>query len=751
MRTAKRAGTPRQGCPLHTENTIGAALTAYLDNTTEPQTVQAERKDCTWKSLQRERTATMTRDEALEYINKQVPTFLQKVAHGYVCPYCGQGANKGNGVTRATGRPQLWHCVSCQKERSIIGLFAGHIGIADTPENLYDLLNRAAAYYGIDVDQTRRTYTDAHGAQREYIPRTTPQEPAGPQEAASSPTEDYTAYYAECEKRLAWADEAQEYLKSRGISLATAQAHGIGFDPAWKHPKAPKMKESPRLIIPIGSGNYLARYTGSGDYIDYKGEKQNKSKVTATQGQPWTFNSAALYAPDAEAVFITEGEIDALSIIEAGAPAAAIGSAAYTGAFIDQLEKRRPTAKLLVLCLDNDQEGEKATEKLKEGLTRLKIPFIDLHQQICGTSKDPNEALQHELEGTAGFRQAIATAREGAATVLEAMQEQAQREELERQQRTGPVMVDLFLEAIQTRKYEPIPTGIKDIDQALGGGFMRQWLCLLGAPPGAGKTALAQWIFEGMAQRGTTCLYLNLEMSREQMLARSISRIAAQGGDRVTPAEVLQGYKWTIEQEDAVKTAADKYRRTIAPRMVYNPIGEDTNIDSILKYITEEAERAEAAGLPAPIVILDYLQVVTGGQREEKADLIQRVIQGLKEFAIAHNTLVFAIMAQNRESNRTGVSSMESGRDTSNIEYGADLLLGLDFTECLYRGDNHKGKKIKELTREEKKLKTLTVHKSRFSEDGAQVDLRFDGATMSFHQLVKDFDEPPQRAVTMRI
>jgi hypothetical protein len=88
---------------------------------------------------------------------------------------------------------------------------------------------------------------------------------------------------------------------------------------------------------------------------------------------------------------------------------------------------------------------------------------------------------------------------------------------------------------------------------------------------------------------------------------------------------------------------------------------------------------------------------------------------------------------------------MESGRDTSNLEYGADLLLGLDFTKCLYR-NGQKGKSKDELTPEEKQLKTLKVHKSRFSADGAQVDLRFDGATMSFHQLVTDFDEPPQKA-----
>lgn len=643
----------------------------------------------------------------------------------WICPICGHGAH-GDGLTR---NPQSkdgsgLKCFGCGFAGDILDLYQKAKGIDHNTA-----LQELAAASGITI------YTDRRGEERIYIRKADQPQ----QEATSSPTEapaEYGAYYAECRAQLA---DAADYLTSRGISLATAQAAGIGYDPAWKHPKAPKMQESPRLIIPIGPHNYLARYAGPGDYINYRGEIENKSKVTAAEGQSWIFNSKAL--AEAQAVILTEGEIDALSIAEAGGTAVALGSVANAAAFVRQLEQSKATPKVIVLALDTDPAGEQATDAIRAGLERLKIASVDMRSTICGSSKDPNEALQ--ADATA-FRRAVAEAQEGAATLIECMRELAQKEEQERRQRTGPEMIDSFLEAIRSRKYEPIPTGITDIDRALGGGFMRQWLVLLGAPPGAGKTALAQWIFEGMAKRGTTILYINLEMSRDQMLARSISRIAAQNGDKIKPVEVLQGYKWTVEQEEAVAIAAAEYRRDIAPHLIYNPQGEESSLDSIMEYIEAEATRAEAAALPAPLLVIDYLQVITGGPREDKTDLIQRAIGRLKGYAIAHNTCVFAIMANNRESNRTGITSMESGRDTSNIEYGADLLLGLDFTKCLPR-DGQKGKSKDELTPEDMNYKTLKINKGRFTAPGTQVDLLFNGETMTFNQLATEFiDEPPQ-------
>jgi replicative DNA helicase len=307
-----------------------------------------------------------------------------------------------------------------------------------------------------------------------------------------------------------------------------------------------------------------------------------------------------------------------------------------------------------------------------------------------------------------------------------------------RKERTGSGMIDSFLEAIQTRKYEPLPTGIADIDKAIGGGFIRQQLILLGAAPGAGKTAMAQWIFEGMAKRGISSVYLNLEMSRDQILARSFSRITAQHGARIKAVDILQGYKWTEEQRNAIMSAAEEYKRDIAPFMVYNPEGVSPTLEAVLAYIEKEARAAEQAERAAPCVVIDYLQIIgSEDKREEPASIIKRAMSSLKDYAIKHNTIVFVIMANNRESNRSGDVTMESGRDTSAIEYGADLQLGLALTACLKR-NGQKAKAKDELTQEERKRVTLKVTKARFANPNAEVDLIFDGETMTYTQVAKE-------------
>lgn len=276
---------------------------------------------------------------------------------------------------------------------------------------------------------------------------------------------------------------------------------------------------------------------------------------------------------------------------------------------------------------------------------------------------------------------------------------------------------------------------------------MRQQIIMLGAAPGAGKTALAQWIFEGMAAQGvTSCIYLNLEMSREQILARSLSRIAKRHGMNINAVQILKGYQWTDAQRAVIMAAAEEYKERVAPGMIYNPPEITADLDTIFTYIEQEAQRVEKAGKPAPCVVLDYLQLLTGQPREDAAAIIKRAVMLFKGYAVRHNTLVFMIIAHNRNANASGAVSMEAARDTSAIEYSADLQLALTFTKCLKR-DGQKAKSPDELTPEEKHYITLRVVKGRFGGSGTDVDLYFNGETMTYTQLATEFTETDEKRI----
>lgn len=248
-----------------------------------------------------------------------------------------------------------------------------------------------------------------------------------------------------------------------------------------------------------------------------------------------------------------------------------------------------------------------------------------------------------------------------------------------------------FLREIQTKKYEPIPTGITSIDRLLCGGFERGSLVTLGAAPGAGKTAIAQYILENMAKNGNDVLYINLEMSRSQLLARSIARTAYLNKkntkfiEDLTALDVKRGYQWTEEQRKQVYYAAALYREKIAPRFVYNPEGVTNEIGSIIEAIKKEAEKTISQGRKAPIVCIDYLQIVENapdgsGRTKDTAEGIKATLKQLEEMAEKLETVILVIIANNRASNKEGRVTMESGRDTSNIEYAGDLMLGLSYT-----------------------------------------------------------------------
>lgn len=637
---------------------------------------------------------------------------LEKSKYGmYICPICGSGTHENE-----TG------ALSIRKADNRVTCFGGGHCFGEKGEDTLGALRRLMpeksereifAYCGYDLT--------AEGAERSAV-RT--EKPTHRVEAncAVNQTQNFKEEIDHYAAALA-GSEGESYLRGRGFTLETMQRFKLGYD-AQRH----------CVTIPYNpQGSYYGRRS---TLPDTARPHDNLKGV-----QMPLFNAAALYSGDV--CFVVESPLCAISIEQAGGSAVAISGTGGKGRLIDQL-KKKPTAAALVLTLDNDEAGRKAKKELGAALEEIGVFCTDGTSAIMGDSdsaddaayrKDPNEVLQRS--GADALRKAV---EETAAETRRYHGMTMQDAEAERMQHTGAGMVDSFLQAVQTRKYEPMPTGIADIDSALDGGFMRQWLVLLGAAPGAGKTALAQWVFEGMAKRGISCVYLNLEMSRDQILARSISRIAASQGNKIRPNIIMQGYRWTDEQQSAIRDAAEEYKAEIASRMIYNPDGVTPNLDSILAYIEAEAQRAERAALPVPCVVLDYLQIVNGEPREDAASVIKRAVCALKGYAVRHNTLVFVIIAHNRASNATGAVSMESGRDTSALEYSADLQLALTFTKCLKR-NGVKGKSPDELTAEEKREITLRVVKGRFGGQGREVDLRFDGETMTYTQVAKGYTE----------
>lgn len=320
--------------------------------------------------------------------------------------------------------------------------------------------------------------------------------------------------------------------------------------------------------------------------------------------------------------------------------------------------------------------------------------------------------------------------------------------------KTALQLFDEFMGKVQTEAYKPLQTGMPAFDRLLGGGIVRQSLVILTAAPGTGKTALASQVFEEMAKQGADVIFLNLEMSREQLLARSVSRIChRQGHKGISAADVLKGYSWDDTRRGFIQAAADEYRRTIAERMQYNPEGTGTTLDSIMNVLNAAGEAAKQAGKPAPVAILDYLHLITTDKREEQAEILKKAVAALKGYAIQYDTFVFAISANNRAANTSGIVSLDSGRDTSAIEYSADIQLSLNYAALADRRKKDNGEYYKasnpddmaELQRGDangNREMLVQVLKNRMNAPGGKLYMSFNPAASVFYPVDK-YATPP--------
>jgi replicative DNA helicase len=88
--------------------------------------------------------------------------------------------------------------------------------------------------------------------------------------------------------------------------------------------------------------------------------------------------------------------------------------------------------------------------------------------------------------------------------------------------KTGQEVLNLILEGLKTPN-KCHPTGLKQLDRAMGGGLYEGWTYGFGGAEKAGKTMLAGTIANNMTKNGTKLLYIALEMGSVQIEQRQIA------------------------------------------------------------------------------------------------------------------------------------------------------------------------------------------------------------------------------------
>lgn len=581
----------------------------------------------------------MDRDRAKEEIRASWRQFYPADKKGgIVCPICGSGSGPhGTGITEDRKRPGQLHCFACGFDGDILDLIQQERGL-----DFKAALEAAAGELNIPLDDLRPRRSSATEDFASVSETDTGSgRTVAPIRPAQAPQPDNTEYYQKCRERIT-DPAAVTYLQARGISVEAALYCGIGFDPAAD--PAGSGYKAPRLIIPVTRAHYIARS------IDPDTPKQY-AKLNNKGAEIGIFDPEGAIYPGAGIVFVTEGAIDALSIIEAGEAAIALNSTSNAEKLLKMLEAKKTGATLL-LCLDADAAGRKASNTLADGLQRLNISYQDRAIDVCGEYKDPNEALT--AQGRPAFVKAVKAAAAQAAR---------------------PENTSFYLDTLMRGEIEKFRegrnrrTGFDNLDRAAGGLY--PGLYVIAAISSLGKTSFALQAADQIAADGTDVLFFSLEQSRLELVSKSLARYTynTDPAHAATALQIRQGYI-----DDGVKDAIADYKAAIQDRLSIIEGNFNCNVSFIREYTRQYMQRTGEK----PVIIIDYLQILQGEpeKRQSTKELIDSTITELKRISRELDITVIVISSLNRANYLTPVD-FESLKESGSIEYSADVIYGL--------------------------------------------------------------------------
>jgi replicative DNA helicase len=222
-------------------------------------------------------------------------------------------------------------------------------------------------------------------------------------------------------------------------------------------------------------------------------------------------------------------------------------------------------------------------------------------------------------------------------------------------------------------------TGLIDLDSKLGGLHPSDLLIIAGRPS-MGKTALATNIAFHVARNyayeigpdggkktssGGVVAFFSLEMSAEQLAMRLLAEVSGVSSDRLRKGE--------IDQNEFARV------RDAALEIESAPLHIDATGGLSIAKLTARARRLKrTAGLD--LIVVDYLQLVTGSdlnRNDNRVQEVSQITQGLKALAKELSVPVIALsqlsrQVENREDKRPQLADL---RESGSIEQDADCVM----------------------------------------------------------------------------
>ncbi|MFC5542797.1 DnaB-like helicase C-terminal domain-containing protein [Ureibacillus suwonensis] len=500
-----------------------------------------------------------------------------------------------------------------------------------------------------------------------------------------------------------------DYFKKRGLSDNIINQYKLGYAPEGFYfviENHSDIQEQPyeklnyyKCLLPIWNSRgqcsyFITRIEDSNVNNDVTKTHNLKGRTIELLNERYLMDGISR-----EVIFIVEGYFDALSIEDIGYPAIALNGVNNVNRLkkLIEMHQEQLEATYFIIIPDNDTAGEQLIKNINK--TNIEYDVLELPDGY----KDANEYFVADKEAFTLF------IRKGVDRLLNA--------------KRGDFLLnylDDFYSMIEDNEFLPISTGMERFDTILGGGFF-PGLYVLGGPTSLGKTAFIHQIADQIAEAGTPVYYFSFEMSRNELIARSISRLSFLENPRkaMTVTDVTAG-----KDLESVSLHLNNYKKIANRFEIYEGRLNDT-IQKVEERINEIGKYQKNF-----IIIVDYLQVINAKSTSTigERSTIDTVVTSLKQISRKFNIPIVLISAFNRSAYYAPIS-FEGFKESGVIEYTADVLMGLQFRnlpQISNQKDDFKKKEIIESFKlKEPREITLQVLKNRFGSASEQMHLQY--------------------------
>lgn len=209
-----------------------------------------------------------------------------------------------------------------------------------------------------------------------------------------------------------------------------------------------------------------------------------------------------------------------------------------------------------------------------------------------------------------------------------------------------------------------VPTGFKDLDDALA-GLQQSNLLILAARPGVGKTTLAMNIAQYVAvELKRPVGFFSLEMSREELVDRLLVAQADIDAWKLKTGK--------LSEDDFSKLSDAMGVLAEAPLFI-----DDTPALSVLEMRTKARRLQVESGLD--LLVVDYLQLARSRNLENRVQEVSEISQGMKNLARELKIPVIVLSQLSRAVETRGGKKPQLAdlRESGSIEQDADVVMFL--------------------------------------------------------------------------